>query len=376
MRDFAHSLADFHHPVTFRSRGVAAPFTTPRLAGSRVRRNKRAGIELVVPNPSGGRGIYVLDWPGVRAMCCPTVHDTLLFERAQFLGTIDPASIREAALDVAREGYAGREAAAAAEIAIEREAGDRALVRCRLVTALVEQCSPAGVVTQDAATALDRRAQAVLQRIAVALRRPAGQLDDSLTLIARQFAPIGFAPWDREARIPRLLMRLDEAYSALVLWLRDDPDNDVGGLGRAVGAAMRRAIDSGLAVLRKTRVALSEAPGLLKRWVSDPAGVSAAASRCDWLLDGWEWVSLLWLDAATTASRRAALLQMAALVPVLPREVAAWADTPIASGAMQPVCQVAWRGGASAFGVIERNERIIALGALGGVRPGTVSEGS
>jgi hypothetical protein len=150
-------------------------------------------------------------------------------------------------------------------------------------------------------------------------------------------------------------------------WLLDDPENDVEGLGRAIGVAMRRAIDSGLAVLRTTRLA---APVLLKRWVHDPAGLSASAARCDWLLDGWEWVGLLWLDAASTASRKAALLEMAPLVPVLPREVVEWTDTPIAPEAMRPVGCGAPRCGGSGWALIERNERIIALGALDALAEG------
>ncbi len=47
----------------------------------------------------------------------------------------------------------------------------------------------------------------------------------------------------------------------------------------------------------------------------------ATANRADWVLDGWEWVCLLWLAAADTgAARRRALLEMAQLVPVLPGE--------------------------------------------------------
>ncbi len=30
-------LVESHHPATFRSRGVAAPFTTPMLSGTRIR---------------------------------------------------------------------------------------------------------------------------------------------------------------------------------------------------------------------------------------------------------------------------------------------------------------------------------------------------
>ena len=137
-------LLDFHHPMTFRSRGVAMPFTTPLLAGTCVRHCKREGVELVVPSPSGGRGVYILRWSGVRALCNPTVHDTLLFQRSSRLTSVDPASIRETALEVAREGHAGRAASTAAEAALVHDRSQRALTHVLLLKGLVEQFDPGG----------------------------------------------------------------------------------------------------------------------------------------------------------------------------------------------------------------------------------------
>ena len=48
------------------------------------------------------------------------------------------------------------------------------------------------------------------------------------------------------------------------------------------------------------------------------------ATRPDWLLDGWEQICLVWRYASDDDSRRAALIEIAGLVPVLPREVAEW----------------------------------------------------
>jgi hypothetical protein len=74
-----HNLkrTEYRHPATFRSRGVAARFTTPMLVGARMRDAEHGGVEVVVPNPPGGRGFCVLDLRGVQALCSPTVHDTV-----------------------------------------------------------------------------------------------------------------------------------------------------------------------------------------------------------------------------------------------------------------------------------------------------------
>jgi hypothetical protein len=364
-------LTEFHHPMTFGSRGVAMALTTPLLAGTRVREASPKGVELVVPNPSGARGVYVLNWPGVRALCTPTLHDTVLFQRISRLPTIDPAGVRGAALAVAAEGHAGRRAAAAAEVTIVQDRSRRVLAHFLLMLELVEQAGAGSLKTAPAAEQaahLDHLATAVLHRIAPLLGRPAGYLAASLSAISDAFAPVGVAAADRDARIPRLLIRLEETHANLSAWLDQDAGNDIGGLGLAITAAMARAGDSTAAVLEKTRLTLTEPVVLLRQWITGPSVVAALAARCDWLLDGWERVCLLWLSADSTASRRAALLEMAPLLPVLPREVTAWSDVQIPAEAMKPACRVisrddSWRIGSPAFAQIERNETLLAMSA-------------
>jgi len=104
-----------HQSPTFEERGVSVPFTTPALAGARVRRDLRHGLVLLVPNPSGARGMYVAPWSGVRDMCNPTLHDGLLHDgllhdaiAAAKAEPISPSMVRAAARRIAAEGAAGR----------------------------------------------------------------------------------------------------------------------------------------------------------------------------------------------------------------------------------------------------------------------------
>lgn len=362
-------LIESHHPATFRTRGIAAPFTTPLLAGARVRESRHSGIEVVVPNPSGGRGVYILHWPGVCALCKPTVHDTMLFRRFSGLADIDTAHIRGAALDIALEGHAGRNAKIAAETAVAADRSERLLAHFLLLMGLVEQVDPKGGKTTsltERTPDLDRRTSVALHRVASAVGRPAAHLAGGLAAIADAFAPLGVAQDDRSARIPRLLLRLEEACGTLSGWLSDAPENDIGGLGELVTVALRSACDSGTAILRTTRLPLGDPVALLKNWCADPVGVEALAERCDALLDGWERVCLVWLCAATAASRRAALLEMIPLMPVLPRQVMDWTGVAIPAEAMDPACRLtsqqdAWRSGGAAFALIERNEILRAM---------------
>lgn len=362
-------LTEIHHPATFESRGAAAPFTTPLLAAARVRESKRAGIELVVPNPSGGRGVYVVQWPGARALCTPTVHDTMLFQRLSQLPRIDPASVRAAALEVALDGYAGRPAVGAAGTAMNSDRAQRLLTHFLLLTALIEQVEPTsdkGASLPERTPDLDRRASMVFHRIAPSLGRSAANLASGLAAMGDAFAPAGINRGDRTGRIPRLIARMDETRASLALWLDSDPANDIAGLGRTLTNAISASSDSGAAMLAHTRTTLADPVAMLKHWIAAPAEIHRLASRCDWLLDGWERVCLLWQAAGSDPSRRASLLEMAQLLPVLPPQVMEWTDSPIPPEAMDQTCRVisqddTWRSGSAAFALTERNEAMRAM---------------
>jgi hypothetical protein len=360
---------EIHHPATFRRRGLAVPFTTPLLAGARVRESKRSGVELVVPNPSGGRGVYIVQWPGVRVFCTPTVHDAVLFHCVAGLRRLDPAAVREAALDVALGGYAGRDAIEAARSVRANDQVYRMLTDFLLLASLLEQVEPSGrVVTRlaERTADFDRRAGLVLRRIAPAFGCPAAHLTDGIAALGGALASVGVTQNDQTARVPRLIGRLKETQAELSRRLGDDPGSDVGGLGRTVTAAMKGTIAQAETVLADIRSAAADPVALLKRWIANASDPVDLAARCDWLLDGWERICLLWKTAACMASRRAALLEMAQLLPVLPREISDWVDGPVPPESMDETCRVvsgndAWRSGGAAFGLVQRNELLRAL---------------
>ncbi|HET6306329.1 MAG TPA: hypothetical protein VFG12_04040 [Rhodopila sp.] len=371
MTDAARISVRPNEPATFASRGVAMPFTTPMLAGARARASGRAGIELVMPNPSGARGFYVLPWPGVRTLCRPTVFDTLLVRLLAGSQAIDPATVRAAALDIAAQGYAGPAAAAAASTAMAHDNAQRARTYFMLLTTLLVRLDPdglAGGASPERIIELEQRAGHILRRIAPLLGRPADHLARALAAIGDLATPAGIATGGRDARIPRLLAGLDKAHADLSVWLDADPANDIGGLGRAIAIAMRLACDNAETVLAATRAALADPVTLLKRWIADADAVRTLVTRCEWLLDGWERVVSLWRSADPRAARRPILLEMAPLVPVLPPEVMTWTGTPLPPEAMEPACRVTsredgWRTGGAAFALIARNEALLVTGA-------------
>ena len=81
-------------PTTFLERGVAVPFTTPQLNGARARPGERNPLELVVQNPSGGRGVYILSWDHISSLYTLTLNDRRLIEAVVKLRGVTPDTIR------------------------------------------------------------------------------------------------------------------------------------------------------------------------------------------------------------------------------------------------------------------------------------------
>ncbi len=332
-----------YHPRTFRERGVAAPFTTPLLAGARLRAAPSRGghtLEAIIPNPSGGRGVYILPWSERGDLCRPTVHDTRLGDALagrDDLSSLCPAMVRQAGWVVAAEGHAGGAAAAAAQVALNDAAAGFAIASRRLESALARHA--AGAASEPAAR-----------------ERLGG-------LLATIHAPEG-AP----ARLPQLIDAVGALAAALPDWAaaQSGPES---AAAQVVGTAAVPAHGSALHLLRAAVGRLDDPAALLRDWLADPTAVEQALSRAEWLLDGWHRLVLLW--QAALPGPAAAVLEMAALLPVWPDEAETWLALPAgvaARMARRPGALARsrlgrqWSDPAIAVEQIARNERLRALG--------------
>ena len=365
MRDPSRSPTEHHQPATFRSRGITAPFTTPLLAGTRVRQGDKMQIEVMVTNPSGNGGIFVVTCDGLRTLCSPTIHDTVLLKAITKAPHFDPAGIRRAGQDIALGGFAGQAAAAAAQAARNADRAEALQARFQLLAGVLEQADPQHSRTRSLAdrAQCERLALGTLQRLAGILGCPVRQMEEALEAMAAAAGPVGVTAQDRPARLPRLIERLEETWVSLLQWLRAHADIDIGGLGQTMAEVLQAVAETGSAALAATRATLADPAGMLKRWIKNPVDGLNRLGRCDLLLDGWERVCLLWLTAHSTASRCAALLEMAQVLPVLPTEVGNWSDVPIPRQILNPACRVisqndCWRSGSAAQTLIQRNEAL------------------
>lgn len=354
-------------PASFRSRGLAVPFTTARLAAAHVREAPRGGLELVLPDPTGHAGRYVVPWTDAETACTPTVHDTMLMRSLSRMGALSPRTVRDSALAVAVQGYAGEDATKAAKAALAMDRQARAAVHAHLLASLIERVDPGHPApANQRSPAFEQRLGMVLAALAPLLRRPPPQLAAALGGLAETFGPIGLRPEHRTARLVRLICLIEDVHAELQAWLRERAGHDVGGLGSAVEDALSAAAKTGASALRAIRKAASDPLALLRQRLTDAGPVADFAERGFWLLDGMEGVCLTWRAAHDTASRRLALLDMAQRLPHLPADVRDWADPTIEVFEPAQHCRVVHRDGldqspAAAHLATWRNETLRAM---------------
>lgn len=326
-----------HQSATFGERGVSVPFTTPALAGARVRRDARHGLALLVPNPSGGRGIYVLPWSGVRDMCHPTLHDGMLHDAiaASRDEAVSPAVVRAAARRVAGEGAAGRAAHAAAAKAVQMENASRQATNRYLLYTLA--------------------AQTTVQASSAEVAALASVVDE-----------VGIGPHAAQAGIPVRLAQLKSLREQLAAWANTGAD--ATGYGPMACGMADLAIRCAEHVLAAARDRVADAEGLLAEWRTQPGEVTALFSRAAWVLDGWNLPCLLWGAASGVVAGRAALIEIGQMLAVLPKEAGHWIGASIdaeANQALRPMVGLSqdWRAGLSALDLVARNEQFRALAA-------------
>jgi len=356
-------LVQSYHPTTFLARGVAVPFTTPVLAGTRARQADRGGTELIVPNPSGGRGVYILAWGDLHALCQPTVHDRRLNEKAAALTAVVPSSIRAVSRQVAAEGLAGPASRDAAIGAVEAARRDLLTANFHLLMLLVKQ-DGRGTAAPGGADLAQRARQAVVQ-VAARLGQSADAVAASLEALAEMFGCIGVPGETGECRIPRLLRTLRRVRGEVSAWRGERGEGSSTLCAETVVAAADLTLLCAEHTLADVLALTTDITALLRTWQAAPGKVAGVATRPEWLLDGWEQICALWDDAAGHAGRLSALVEMAQLVPVLPNEIAEWGGKvvdsgPIANYRRRVLLNEDWRTGTAVYDLIARNERLRA----------------
>jgi hypothetical protein len=361
-------------PTTFLERGVVMPYTTPQLVGARLRPGERGGLELIVPNISGAKGVYILGLDAIHALCSPTLHDRAINAALASLRAVTPSAIRHTARAVAARGLAGREAAAQAVAAMAAEQRDGLLAHLELLLELLRQVEPRvpGWVPPEQAdrNELGRRARHALGGLTGQLGRSSDALMSMLQELAALFSGVGIGRQAATAQLPQLIAMLDDLRQQM-----RRVQHAGGSAGNADASVVEATADLTLNAARKTlgeaAALLTDVPRLLGAWASAPDKLARQVTRPDWLLDGWERICLLWRAADDRIGPAATLIELVTLVPTVPREAAEWVGSVLVLGSeltrhrRKVLLGEDWRTGITHGDLVARNERLRAWSPSG-----------
>ena len=350
-------------PTTFLERGVAVPFTTPQLCGARARPGERKPLELVVANPSGGRGVYIIAWANILDFCKLSMNDRRLIDAIAKLHGVTPDAIRHVSRDVAAEGLAGRGVVAAAQQAQKSDDLARLQANFDLLIELVRQTEPKSEdlapPEQARPAELEYRGRRAVARVAFSLGCTPDGAATALEQLATAFQGTGVR---HSARIPREIEKLTRVRQAIIQFAEANPTvgtNEASLLSNAADLTIMLAN----ATLADALALTSDIKALLRKWTCSPEAITQLLSRPDWLLDGWNRICALWLSAPELEQT---LIEMAALVPVVPREADQWLS--YRAGRLVNLPQYRgkvvrqledWRTGVTVADLVARNEVLL-----------------
>jgi hypothetical protein len=361
--------SDSFEPASFRERGATVPFTTPLLLNARVRTaSSGRGFELVVANPSGGRGALILPWASMPEICAPTLFDRHLWESLTNSGDISPIGIRREAQRLAAQGLAGRGPAISAKDALRRDQTGQRLMRSilleSLITALetpIETAGRSGVAEGDSFL---KRAERAVARSAAIAQMPVATFTADLEALA--VALSGAAPHIKgeDARLREMLSNLEDVSNEITDWVAgQQPEAMHVMAAKFIVETASQTLECAEIALASTDTLIADLGLMIKSWRAEKENILERARVPEWVLDGWKTPIVLW-KAAEAKQRAAAIWEIALLAPILPREAKAWLgkvsdwrETP------RRITQVVrdkadWRSG-SAMELVARNENLI-----------------
>jgi len=373
LEDLDRFKAASFEPQSFRERGTTVPFTTQLLVNARIRESSSGqGLEMVVANPSGGRGALILPWENMNTICSPTLFDRNLWESLAKAEDISPIGVRLQAQRLALQGLAGKHAAAAARDAERREQASQRLVRSMLLESLINSTQgssqAAGRLAELDPEAFHKLARRAVVKSAEIAGLPLAEFADDLEELVEILS--GSVPQieGEDARLRQILASLIAVTEDISKWSYTQQQETVQFYAaRFVEETARQTIECAEFILTASDALIANIGLLIPSWKTDREIIFDRAMRPEWVLDGWRTPIALW-DSAGTKQRAAAIVDMAMICPILPREAKAWLgktgesfDVP--RRIVQSVREKSdWRSG-NALELVARTENLVSFSA-------------
>ncbi|MCA3340579.1 MAG: hypothetical protein INF90_18850 [Roseomonas sp.] len=315
-------------PATFVERGVNLPFTTPILLGARARpQEDGSGLEVIIANPSGADGVYILPWASIPQICTPTLHDRRLWQLLRDQTSLTPRSVQDAAETVALEGLAGRGPAdAVQEARIAREARRKRINFGLLLNLIKRTEAPSASAPPpelDEPRKLMMRSQQAVARCAAQLRTTTETVAAALEELSHAFNGFGLPQDNQPAPARHLLAELSRTMQSVVGWREEFSDSTTSPVTTLILQSLELTLNCAVPAVEEFDILISDTMAALEAWQRDDEDVSQRLTRIDWLLDGWDTIIGIW-DTSPIQEKANAIMEMAMLAPILPKEVSDW----------------------------------------------------
>lgn len=365
------SLTNFA-PSTFEERGAAVAFTTPVLAQTRVRKDDREQLEVLIPNLSEGRGIYVVPWKSLPLAFPMTVHDRMLHDLIAKGEGCSPDDIRKAVLEAARCGLAGPQAVDAAEAALRDDEEQRLLINYQLIVEVLKAVGMestdilrAGLASEDG----QRLTRDLMLKAAHRLALEPTELYSRIAELAVYLEPLGLHSSPRPARLRRLMRDLQGFRDSMTDWATDNV-SEAAPIGGFCAEVAEHTLNHARNVMNQLDQAVSSFEQLLRQWDSKRTLVRKSATRLSWLLDGWDFLIILWQSSLSQSryEQDMAVNEIFRVIPLLPRsessaDLVGAADKLQSNNRKSVRAYVDWRSGQLDVDLVMRIETIKGKGA-------------
>jgi hypothetical protein len=299
----------------------------------------RPGLEILFPNPSGGPGAYVMTWSNGDDLCSPTLHDISLANaiEAQSDPTrpLTPSTVRAISRQTALRGLAGRGPQRAAERAEQQDVEQRRATRHALLLEMIRQTEAAQPTQISAAAderALSLRGRDSLTTISRDICAPHLLVAEQLDVLAENLLDLGIGQVCSQARIPRLIARMEVLRSDLLGLSAARRGRDFVRSGGMIAQQIADTIEVFIGMARMpmaiVRSRLNNLAPVLAAMVAKRNDLPGLIERPGWILDGWDQLCQLWLAIPTFQLKFSVLGELLMLMPRLPAEVETWLELP------------------------------------------------
>ncbi|CAK0753223.1 conserved hypothetical protein [uncultured Gammaproteobacteria bacterium] len=310
--------------ATYAERGMAVPFTTPKLSQARARLDYNGRFEFMVPNLSGGKGNYIMPWKTVLDTMSPTLHDRTLYDEMNRERAHDPYKMRMVGLRVATTGLAGPAAAKHARELLTEEQEYQLLTNFLLVIHLLGQVN---LSTDDllktglASESSQHRLKQSVIHVASKLKVPHSELYARIETLSSAICSIGLPTAPKGGRLRALTVDVDGFRNRVLEWLRDMPA-EVVELGEYQASVAAYTHQLALSVVKEADQSVNELGSMISKWEETFPKLSATIGRLAWILDGWDFMVAMTKEAERRPSpeRQAVLCDCFTRLPLPPEE--------------------------------------------------------